>query len=78
MSKFRAVRMNSLGVDDVAINGTLFRMERLDDKTFWVAMYDGNKRTTFHLFQSGKKIKAKIIENELNCFDDSKDIKVES
>lgn len=57
------VRFRHGSVDDVAIDE--LHLERLDDNTWWLAIYRGNKRTAFHITSSAP-IQVELRENELN------------
>jgi hypothetical protein len=65
-----AVRMNAEGVDDVTITSDLFRLERMNEKTFWVAVYRGDKRVTFAI-SSETRLTVTVTEDELGCVDDT-------
>lgn len=67
---WNAIRLNNKEIDDVAISGDLFRMERMNDKCFWVCIYRENKRTAFWLEEKNGKIVATLSENDLNCKED--------
>jgi hypothetical protein len=54
---------NDLGIDDVVLNASHLRIERLDDNTFWIAAYNGNVRTTFTIGNSNCKITATLVED---------------
>ncbi len=71
MKEFNAIRLDdSKTVDDVAITGDLFRMERMDDGVWWVCIYRGDKRTAFNL-SSKAPIEATVIEDSIGCSDDT-------
>jgi hypothetical protein len=71
MKRWRAIRLDAHGqVDDVAISGGLFRMERMDAHLWWVAVYRGDKRVTFWLRARGR-ITADLGEDGIGCVDDS-------
>ena len=72
----QAIRPDRKGkVDDVAISGDLFRLERMSNSVWWVCIYRGKKRTAFYLERPrGKKtVEATLIEDSIGCIDDSKD-----
>jgi hypothetical protein len=66
----KAVRMDKMGVDDVAIDATMFRLERMDRNVFWAAAYVGDKRVTFTI-SSKAAIKVEVVEDDIGCIDDS-------
>jgi hypothetical protein len=71
MSELSAIRLDDgKAVDDVAISGDLFRMERMDDGVWWVCVYRGGKRTAFNL-SSKSPIEATVIEDTIGCTDDT-------
>lgn len=43
------IRLAKGDVDDVAIDGDLFRMEQMDNDHWWVCIYRGKERTAFSL-----------------------------
>ncbi len=51
-------------VDDVAISGDLFRMERMDKGAWWVAIYRGDERTMFSLVWDRKRREIVAIVTE--------------
>jgi hypothetical protein len=65
-----AIRIRN-GIDDVAITGNLFRMERMNKDTFWVCIYRGKKRTCFYL--QGKGVTATLTEDDIGCKDDNEE-----
>ena len=70
MDKLRAVRLDKQGeIDDVAISGDMYRLERLDDNCWWTCVYDGERRTCFHL-HSKTPISVECTEDTLGCSDD--------
>lgn len=71
MKEMSAIRLDDKkGVDDVAITGDLFRMERMNDGAWWVCVYRGGKRTAFNL-SSKTAIEATLIEDSIGCSDDT-------
>lgn len=67
------IRPDSRGeVDDVAIDGDLFRMERMDRKHWWLCIYRGDQRVAFDLFYDKRRrtIIAQVTEDDLGCIDD--------
>lgn len=58
-------------LDDIFITGDFFRMEQMDDDCWWLAIYRGKKRVSFNLVRKGKKIKAILQDDELDCEYDS-------
>ncbi len=56
MKKTYRIDKNKLGIDDVAIEGKLFRLERMTKDVFWGAVYGGKKTFSFQLHIKGKKI----------------------
>jgi len=71
MKEFSAIRLDdNKAVDDVAITGDLFRMERMDDGAWWVCIYRGEKRTAFSLM-SKTAIEATVVEDSIGCADDT-------
>ncbi len=66
------IRMGEDGyVDDVVINGDLFRMEQLGDDAIWICIYRDERRVSFTA--QGKNIHIFIQDDDLHCIDDSKD-----
>jgi hypothetical protein len=62
------IRLDRSGqVDDVAITGDLFRMERMNDQCWWVAIYRGENRTTFNLQLKEGRLEATLIEDSIGC-----------
>jgi hypothetical protein len=71
MKQFSAIRLDdNKAVDDVAITGDLFRMERMDDGVWWVCIYRGGVRTAFNL-SSKTAIEATVLEDSIGCTDDT-------
>lgn len=72
------IRRNDDGsVDDVFIDGTLLRLEQMDDDFWWLAIYRGNKRVAFHITTPGEPgegtpISVVVVEDDLGCVDDTK------
>lgn len=62
--KTKNINYDKDGVDDVVIEGDWFRLERMNDGTFWVAIYRGKKRVSF-LVNSKTKIEVKVQDDEL-------------
>lgn len=65
---YEAVRIdsNELGVDDVAIAPVeMFRLERMDNNTFWACTYtpDGKTRHTFWIRSRSKITVAHSVED---------------
>lgn len=58
-------------VDDVVIDGDLFRMERMDTNCWWVCIYRGEQRVSFFLKARGK-ITPFLSEDSIGCIDDSR------
>ena len=67
------IRLLNGAVDDVMIDGDLFRMEQMDKDSWWVAIYRGDKRVRFVLSwdKKRKEIVAKVSEDDLGCIDDT-------
>lgn len=64
----KSIENNEMGIDDVSISGSLFRMERMTDTTFWVCMYgkNGRERIAFDLsVGDGGKLYARLIEDSI-------------
>lgn len=80
MKDFNAIRLDNDGkVDDVAITGSLFRMERMDDGIWWVCIMRGDgSRTCFNLAtKRGAHIDAIVTEDSIHCVDDTTDSNVD-
>ena len=73
MQEYSAIRLDDNGeVDDVAISGDLFRMERMDNGCWWIAVYRGENRTCFSLStKRNVAIKAVCGEDSIHCIDDT-------
>lgn len=71
MTPLAAVRMDEMGVDDVAIDATMFRFERQREDAFWLCAYRGDRRTTFMMWAQGGRLYCRKDEDELNTVDDS-------
>ena len=70
-----AIRLRNDEVDDVAITGNLFRMERMNKDTFWVCIYRAKKRTGFYLqVNDSRGLTATLIEDDIGCKDDNEEI----
>ena len=70
---FAAIRPDDKGqVDDVAIYGDLFRLERMSNSSWWCCIYRGDKRTSFFIYRPrGKKtVEVVIQEDSIGCKDD--------
>ena len=73
MKTVQAIRPDDKGeVDDVAIDGDLFRLERMNTDSWWCCIYRGKNRTAFSIYRPrGKKtVVAKLIEDSIGCIDD--------
>ena len=71
VTPMNVIRLDEDGqVDDVAISGDLFRMERMNDGDWWVCIYRGEKRAAFTLTASSPN-KAILQEDDIGCHDDS-------
>jgi len=69
----KAIRLDQNGeVDDVAIHGDLFRLERMGMDSWWCAIYRGDKQVSFSIYRKGKGIAVGVQEDQLGCKDDSK------
>ena len=55
--------------DDFFIEGVSFRMEHMDDTSWWLAVYRGDKRVSIVL-NSETPIICQIVEDELGLIDD--------
>lgn len=65
-----AIRRNPDGsVDDVAISGDLFRLEQMDDDSFWACVHRGDKAV--HFMIRGKNLIAQSYEDDIGCIDDT-------
>lgn len=61
------IRLDEKGeVDDVAITGDLFRLERMTDDCWWVCIYRGKNRTAFYI-EGKDKLTATTIEDSIGC-----------
>lgn len=60
-------------VDDIVIDGDLFRMERMTETSWWLAIYRGEQRVSFDLLwdEDAHKIMAYVQDDELGCTDDT-------
>jgi len=73
--KLQAIRPDDHGaVDDVAIDGNLFRLERMGNSEWWCCIYRGKQRTAFSIHRPrGKKtVEVVVIEDGIGCIDDRK------
>jgi hypothetical protein len=71
----QAIRPDGHGeVDDVAIHGDLFRLERMTNDSWWCCIYRGDKRTSFNIFRPrGKKtVIVRVQDDSIGCVDDTK------
>lgn len=71
--KMQAIRPDDAGeIDDVAITGDLFRLERMRNDSWWVCIYRGDKRTSFNIYRPrGKKtVVAMLQDDSIGCKDD--------
>lgn len=77
VNPMNVIRLDEDGeVDDVAITGDLFRMERMNDGDWWVCIYRGDKRTAFSLTANSNN-KAILSEDSIGCHDDTKSSQIE-
>gem|GEM_PF-5941008 len=58
-------------VDDVAIDCDMFRLEQMDEETWWAAVYRGDKQTAFWITRQGERITVDVTVDEIGCIDDS-------
>ena len=67
MKKYNEVRLSEGKPDDIAIDGVDTHLEWMSDDNgslWWLGLYKGKKRTTFHIW-SKSKIKVELVENGL-------------
>lgn len=61
----KRIDSNELGIDDVAITGDMYRLERMNDRTFWTCIYRGKHRVCFSIFIEGGKLKVEKTEDSI-------------
>ena len=57
--------------DDIVIENVDFRMERMDDNTWWLAVYRGDKRISFAIGIESTGVELIVEEDELGAVDDT-------
>ena len=73
--KIQVIRRNDDGsLDDIAITGDLFRLEQMDDSSWWCCIYRGKKRTAFNIYRPRGKntVVVEISDDSIGCIDDRK------
>jgi len=71
--RWQAIRPDDTGaVDDVAISGDLFRLEKMDRGLWWSCIYRGDQRTCFwfRIDQLRGDIVVTVSEDSIGCIDD--------
>jgi hypothetical protein len=63
--------------DDTVVACDWIHLERMDDHWWWLGVYRGDLRITFHLTAEDNVAKIEVIEDELGAIDDTKDNKVD-
>lgn len=69
----QAIRPDDEGkIDDVAIHGDLFRLERMSDHSWWCCIYRGEKRTSFSIYRPRGKttVEVGLQDDSIGCIDD--------
>jgi hypothetical protein len=71
----QAIRPDEHGeVDDVAIHGDLFRLERMSIDSWWCAIYRGDKRVSFSIYKKGKQVVVSLQEDDIGCINDNEEL----
>ena len=58
--------------DDIVVDCDLIHLERMDDHWWWLGVYRGDKRITFHISAKDHVAKVEVVEDELGAIDDTK------
>lgn len=75
--QWQAIRPDDTGaVDDVAITGDLFRLERMGRGAWWSCIYRGDQRTAFRLRVAKGDIVVTVAEDSIGCVDDRTTLEV--
>lgn len=66
--RYHELRLDDEGkLDDIVLQCDSVHLERMSDDFWWLGVYRGRERTTFHICRTGKLVKVTLMENDLQA-----------